>query len=387
MPLVAASQLLSAIPQEALALSSGQQTDLRTLLTQVGALEQGYDAQAAALAPKPKHAPLREDPATRSRIAATAAADLNRINDPSTRTGDWIQNRGLYYRTNSFPPAIQEMLSRVATQRGRSVEEVSGDMVGDGYANSRYFEHCGAQGQNVRFRYIKKPGVSAYDAVHAFVGGFTVADCATSAMAIQLKAVAVEMGKAAFDKMFNDWTGPFIQPRLQGTPMAYFATAHSPVEKGAAPPEGDVAHVESGGKTWAVRPGDKAYVMNHIDYIKVDPGGLWTGEHVLCVGVEERDGKKVPLWSGFGLSAATAEKMLEEIAVEYARAALRNPTYLRDKFNMRNTGANEAVIRKKLMESFNSPSSKAGLKIDDKMLYSWQLDTGRVRHYASAPSR
>ncbi len=367
--------LAATIPAETVTIEGGQQRRVHALLRDAGVLDQGYAAQAAALAPK-EQAPTAEPPqdeAMLGRIGAQAGADMDRVN-----SGDGSdRGKGVYYHTNAFPAQINAMLTTVAAKQGVSVDQLSGEMFGAGYANSNLFEPCGAQGKGVRFRYVLKGDASPYAAVHAFVDGFTVADCASTAMAIQLRAVAVEMGQTAFDKMFKGWTGPFIAQKIVGTPLEQLATAHAPTSTKDAP-AGDVAHVAAGGKTWPVRLGDKAYVMNHIDYIALSPGGLWSGEHVVCVGIEERQGKKVPLWSGFGLSAATAEEMLHDIASAYVTVASSNADYLSRHFNMRSTGSNGEEIKKKLLERFKDPSGQAGLKIDDTMLYSWHIDTAKV---------
>jgi len=374
----AAQQLHDATPADAVVVQGSAQRNIRAMLAQAGALEAGYAQQAAALAPPPDPTTRRDaqnttDPAMLGRIAGTIASDMQGVNGGAGQEN----GQGVHYRTMEFPAAVNAQIDRHATATGQSFGHVKNVLYRAGYADGAYFQSCSAQGMGVRFRYVLKPGVSAFDAVHAFVAGFTVADCASTAMGIQLRAVAVEMGREAFDRKFNNWKGPFIAQQVQSTPMATVASAHAPATTAdAADP--NVGIVRSGGKSWPVRVGDKAYMMNHKDYITLEPDGLWSGEHVLCVGMSGEGADRVPLWEGFGLSAQTAEAMMTSLCEAYTGAALRDAGYLKTHLNARNNGSNEGVLGEKLAARFKDPAGEAGLKIGSDMLYSWRIDTAKV---------
>lgn len=349
-----------------------------------GLMGQGYDAQIAALAPSP-HSPRPvdrppphagdSDPEMATRIGADVSAGMASAN----------QGQTIFYRTNQLP----------GRHRGQNA------LYQDGYASPDYFEPCNQQGTVKRFHFVLLPGVSAFDAVDAWVSGFTVADCASTAMAVQLHAIAKEMGKPAFDEMCMDWTGPFIAQKLEGTPLDALTSAQSAAPE-TATDRPDIGWEEVGGKRYAVRVGDKAYAANHPDYIDLVPGGLWSGEHVICAAIQDVDGVPTPLWSGFGAAPQTSQAMLAEVYEHYRAAALQNPKYVADKFRIQLGNPVGQKVREHFeskhaaLEAQGSSSDfflkiktaedklraafddKAGFRIDEGKLYSWQVDTKKV---------
>ena len=174
--------------------------------------------------------------------------------------------------------------------------------------------------RNRPFVFFKRADVSAYDAIEAFITGFTVADCYAMSAAAELWGVAQAMGREAFNWNYERWAAqprnsqkPFIQGVPDGTFLSEYTTA-IPDGGGSESFPVETARVQADHGEFDVRVGDKAYFHNHDDFKKAHPRSPWGGENVVCSGIETRGGKTVALWSGFGpFTNVTAEEILREL--------------------------------------------------------------------------
>jgi hypothetical protein len=149
------------------------------------------------------------------------------------------------------------------------------------------------------FTWRMKPGESPSEALAAWLGGLTIADCASVAVALQHDAIRAAVGNAKFDEIFrlnfliNQYSSPELNPNL----AKFLADT-----KGSAPQAGDLY-----------------YFSNHKHYKYKHPAGAWRGENAIYAG----NGK----WSGFGAADTSEEDMLTTLVDEYDKE--RTPADLR----------------------------------------------------------
>jgi hypothetical protein len=134
-----------------------------------------------------------------------------------------------------------------------------------------------------------KPGGKASEALKAWLGGLTIADCASVAVALQHDAIRAAIGDAKFDDLFklNLLISQYSDPETNPDLAKYLA------DTGSSKPQ----------------VGDLYYFANHKHYKYKHPAGAWQGENAIYAG----NG----MWSGFGAADVSEETMNATILSEY----------------------------------------------------------------------
>ena len=134
-------------------------------------------------------------------------------------------------------------------------------------------------------------GKSASAALRAFLGGWTVADCASVASAAYYNAILAQVGDERFDEYFKAGgdNALVIGQYPDELPLRRFLDAPDPRFDG-------------------IQEGDWYFFANHPKYKHRHPAGLWQGENAVYLGNDE--------WAGFG-AKHTRKAMEEKIVEEY----------------------------------------------------------------------
>jgi len=184
-----------------------------------------------------------------------------------------------------------------------------------GYADPRYFVKLGY------YEWILKPGVSASDGLRSWLKGFTVAECLSVIVAVQIDTIRAAIGDEKFDAKFGSPDKKIppgqllrIRPDTKGTPLEGRIERAEVTEKDGAGILGRRPAVVGG---WY-------YFYNHPRYLLKHPFGAWQGENAVYVGEK----KKQQLWSGFGVSNETEVAMLNQM-VRAFNAARTDDDYRR----------------------------------------------------------
>jgi hypothetical protein len=139
------------------------------------------------------------------------------------------------------------------------------------------------------FRWSWTGGGKPSDALRGWLGGLTIADCASVAVALHYQAILDQVGDEKFDNYFNRKGHLLVIDQYPKD----VALGKFMIETGKA----------------ELKQGDWYYFANHPDFPRKHPRGLWQGENSLYLG----DGK----WQGFGSDELTEKEMLEKLLVEY----------------------------------------------------------------------
>jgi hypothetical protein len=152
-----------------------------------------------------------------------------------------------------------------------------------GYAAAPSFKKEGP------FAWRMRPGATPSAALAEWLGGLTIADCATVAVALQHDAVRAAVGNAKFDEIFR---------------LNLFISQYSNPE--ANP---DLARFLSDTAGTEPMVGDLYYFSNHKHYKYKHPAGAWSGENAIYAGNNK--------WSGFGARDLEYDAMMATILDEY----------------------------------------------------------------------
>lgn len=164
------------------------------------------------------------------------------------------------------------------------------------------------------------PRRSASAALKKWLKGLTIAECLSTAVAVQLETLRAAIGDKKFDERYGsaDKDTPEKQ-RLR-------------IRKGIADtPAADAMIVidlaaRGGPGTIGNRPaklGEWYYFTNHPKYLLKHPAGAWQGENAIFLGV---NADKKQIWSGLGATEVTEEQLLDEMVGAYNGARGVNDT-------------------------------------------------------------
>ncbi len=196
-------------------------------------------------------------------------------------------------------------------ERNHPKEWVDKGRPASGYADPDYWNRVAFM------HWVRKPGVSASEAMNAFFDGLTIADCASVATAAQVAALRAALGDDRFDKAFGGkGTKPREDPVTKerynleiGQGMGSSVVAGLMRATESATDAGTYGHRN-------VSPGQLHYFKNHPDYPRRHPTGYWQGENATYIG--EKNGEQ--LFSGFGAPELTENKMNAALVKEYNHA-------------------------------------------------------------------
>ena len=173
----------------------------------------------------------------------------------------------------------------------------------DGFASPAHFTRIGWMDWRVR------KGVSASEAIKAWLSGLTIAECLTTIVAIEIDALRAAIGDDAFDARFGSATSAVPeQERLRVCP------------KSAVTPVGGkltIDHVPTDPAEAGKRPvtlGDWTYFYNHPKYLLKHPGGAWQGENAVYLGTNAAGQQ---LFSGLGATGKTEDALYDEMVEAY----------------------------------------------------------------------
>jgi hypothetical protein len=139
------------------------------------------------------------------------------------------------------------------------------------------------------FAWRMRVGATPSAALAEWLGGLTIADCATVAVALQHDAVRAAVGNAKFDEIF----------RLNLLISQYSSPEANP----------DLAKFLSDTAGSEPMVGDLYYFSNHKHYKYKHPAGSWSGENAIYAGNNK--------WSGFGAADVDYDTMMATILDEY----------------------------------------------------------------------
>ena len=203
-------------------------------------------------------------------LAATTTAGMTIIN----QGGD--ANKGIHYAEN------------YRTQYSRQWREE----YRDGFTATPLLQRVGGMD------WLLVNGKSASDALDAWLTGLTIAECYTSLLALQYKAIRDKVGKAKFDSFFG---ADGISFREENRLRINFSPAN-PLYKFYTNFKEDANQGAIGART-NLNAGDWVYFYNHPKYLLKHPGGAVQGENAIYMG----NGK----FQGFGMSDKTEDELLD----------------------------------------------------------------------------
>ncbi|MBN9382091.1 MAG: hypothetical protein J0H74_15085 [Chitinophagaceae bacterium] len=142
-------------------------------------------------------------------------------------------------------------------------------------------------------------GTSASEALDAWFKGLTIAECYTTVLALQYKAIRDQVGKDRFDAFFGR-NGLHIAD--EGRMRINITAASNPLQKFYTNIKEDA---NEGDKTArpSLQAGDWVYFYNHPKYLLKHPGGSIQGENAVYMG----NGR----FQGFGMSDKTEDEILD----------------------------------------------------------------------------
>lgn len=248
-----------------------------------------------------------EIPATEQAMGEAMVKRMNQAN--GLDGGKYDLDHGIHYSYN---------FERECRQAGRP--ELWKDEYRMGYNASGHWLNPSETGGFMDFQL--KPGHSASQAIQAWLGGLTVAECLTSVIAMQFDTVRRAVGDHKFDKMFgskdaNEDRAVAADDRLKigidGTPMNQLTKATDLARIGYGRDQ-QVGKVTEDEKDKLLKPGEWYYFYNHPKYLLKHPGGAWQGENSLYMG-KNAAGER--LWAGLGASNMTEDGMVNEMVRAY----------------------------------------------------------------------
>jgi hypothetical protein len=158
-----------------------------------------------------------------------------------------------------------------------------------GYTSAPQFTKTSA------FRWEVNQGASASAAIQAWLKGLTVAECASTAVAVYYDAIRAHIGDDKFDEYF----------KADGKKKLVIAQSSSGI-----PLEDFLVDTD---KNSGFKEGDWYYWKNHPMYEYKHPAGLWQGESAIYMGEKNGAG----MWSGFGAEPQTYSMMLKQMLDAY----------------------------------------------------------------------
>jgi hypothetical protein len=175
-----------------------------------------------------------------------------------------------------------------------------------GYANPTYWTRVG------HMEWRLKPMIDAAHAIKSWLAGLTIAECASTLVAIELDTLRAAVGDARFNQMYGET--PFTKPERELLHITQFMGTSS---AGAFKTTTDerffnVFGTETPGNR-SVKKGEWYYFCNHPKYLLKHPGGAFQGENSVCMD----DTKGAQKWSGFGVGVKTEPEMLDVMAAAY----------------------------------------------------------------------
>ncbi|HET6254616.1 MAG TPA: hypothetical protein VFE32_11105 [Puia sp.] len=168
----------------------------------------------------------------------------------------------------------------------------------NGYANQVYFQ------RNNPSDWTLRAGQRASVALQAWLTGLTIAECASTLVAIQLDAVRRTVGDAAFDTKFGP-AGAGAAPTVQRLRICGDISLCLPENYLAGAGTNDDG-------TAALVVGAKYFFGNHSKYPLKHPAGFFQGENCVYIGNDS--------WSGFGVDSYTTAQMYLLMRDQYNRA-------------------------------------------------------------------
>ncbi|WP_437656641.1 eCIS core domain-containing protein [Sorangium sp. So ce1182] len=180
-----------------------------------------------------------------------------------------------------------------------------------GYANPDYFFRDGYMSWTLKSR------KSASQALRAWFAGLTIAECASTGVALQYSAILAAVGDERFDRQFGPtdekmdlavWSSG-NKLRISQSTGGGTGRHHNPLHAFMK----DATAGGAEGKRTGLVVGQLYYFKNHPDYPKKHPRGDWQGENAVYAG--EINGEQ--RWSGFGALEKTERKMNEELVAAF----------------------------------------------------------------------
>ena len=175
----------------------------------------------------------------------------------------------------------------------------------DGLASPAHFIRIGWMDWRLR------KGVSASEAIKAWLKGLTIAECLTTIVAIEIDTLRAAIGDDAFDARFGSVTSAVPeQERLRVCPNS----ALTPLQGKTDASWASIDPAEAGKRP--VKLGDWTYFYNHPKYLLKHPGGAWQGENAVYLGTNKAGQQ---LFSGLGATGKTEDALYDEMVEAYNR--------------------------------------------------------------------
>jgi hypothetical protein len=251
----------------------------------------------------PAPSPVPEIPATEEAVGKYIGVCINLTTKKRTRTS------GLWYAIEykySFP------------------NDWDSDYEG-GYADDWYWD------REKPMHWRLKEGRSASAAVKQWFKGLTIAECFSTAIAVQVNTIRAVLGDARFDELYGS----------QDVKMPKSKRLEMGVE-GATPLKDLHQSIDLAGRggvgTMGHRPakvGEWYYFRNHPMYLLKHPAGIFQGENAFLL---EDQPNRPQVWGGFGLAKVTEMSMLGAMANDYNKKRTREDEEALDAIKDRNGG-------------------------------------------------
>jgi hypothetical protein len=177
-----------------------------------------------------------------------------------------------------------------------------------------------------------KEGRSASNAVKQWFKGLTIAECFSTAIAVQVNTIRAVLGDARFDELYGsqDVKMPKSQRLEMGvegaTPLTQLQQSINLDTRGQG--------VGVMGKRPA-KVGEWYYFRNHPMYLLKHPAGIFQGENAFLL-EDPPSGDQV--WGGFGLAKVTERAMLGAMANDYNQKRTREDRETLDYIKEKNGG-------------------------------------------------
>lgn len=177
-----------------------------------------------------------------------------------------------------------------------------------------------------------KEGRSASNAVKAWFKGLTIAECLSTAVAVQVNTIRAVLGDARFDELYGSQDKRM--PKSQRLEMGmHGATPLTQLQQSI-----DLNTRGKGVGVMGKRPakvGEWYYFRNHPMYLLKHPAGIFQGENAFLL-EDPPSGDQV--WGGFGLVEVTERVMLGAMANDYNKSRTREDRETLDAIKSKNGG-------------------------------------------------
>jgi hypothetical protein len=174
-----------------------------------------------------------------------------------------------------------------------------------GYANPKFFDRIDSM------MWRLQPMESAAEGIKSWLAGLTIAECASSLVAIETDTLRAAIGDDKFDTLYSSTPRSLARNGLLVISKFHNTSSVGTYMGGTLEALGNP--FDSLGNR-GVKKGEWYYFYNHPQYLLKHPGGAFQGENAICMD----DTRGAQKWAGFGVNSVTETEMMNTMALAYS---------------------------------------------------------------------